>query len=725
MAQEEVLIGVKVDTKDAQKSLAQLQKSTNEISKSTEKNVKELNTSVSSMTSSFSEGISDIGDSFGSLGAPLASAKQGVASLGKAFKALLANPVVLVIAAIAAGLTALYKAFTRTEEGANKMAVAFAYLEGLLIPLIKGAEDLAGWFYDLFTEPQKTMKEFATSLQNFVIDRFNLVLEGVGFLGSAIKKLFSSDFSGALEDATKGFVALNRGMNPTVIIAEELGKAMAELAKNANEAGIAVARLEANEQRLVELNRENQVLLSEQLKDREQLMNIRDNELLSIEERIAANEELNKLETEQLQRSEEAALLAISIAQERIKLQGKTTENLDALAAAQIEYNNVLADSAGRQNEYIMNRQGLQREEAELARIAIDFELEKVNITEKSEEVKLQARIDALDKTAKLYGEDTAEYKEFTKQKELAELELSEYKKDLAEKEAVEAEERRKKEAEKRDEERKIEEERVEAQRQANIDAARTEAETLTNEVANAIFEAQAANIERQKEQRLNAVEETQNRELEIINARLEKGLINEEQAAQQRTKIEEDSAKETERIEKEALKQQQKADISQAVSNGAIAITKTLANLGFPLGAIAAAGVAAQTAIQVATIRSQKFAKGGIIEGASHADGGVPFTVDGVGGFEAEGGEVIINKRSAAMFRNELSMINQAGGGVKFAEGGVVGTPNPADNTNTMTAQLERLIAASERPTRAIVSETEITDSQNRINNIENRSSF
>jgi len=41
------------------------------------------------------------------------------------------------------------------------------------------------------------------------------------------------------------------------------------------------------------------------------------------------------------------------------------------------------------------------------------------------------------------------------------------------------------------------------------------------------------------------------------------------------------------------------------------------------------------------------------------------------------------------------------------------------------MTAQLERLIAASEKPTRAVVSETEITDSQNRINNIENRSSF
>jgi len=76
-------------------------------------------------------------------------------------------------------------------------------------------------------------------------------------------------------------------------------------------------------------------------------------------------------------------------------------------------------------------------------------------------------------------------------------------------------------------------------------------------------------------------------------------------------------------------------------------------------------------------------------------------------------------------MFRNELSMINQAGGGVKFANGGVVGGTNPADNTNTLSNQLNELIAVTKMPTRAVVSETEITDSQNRINNIENRSSF
>ena len=716
MAKEEVLIDVKVDTKQAQKSLKQLEKSIEGVSESTEKDVKELNTSVSSMTDSFSEGISEIGDSFGALGAPLASAKAGVASLGKGFRALLANPVVLIVAAIVAGITALYKAFTRTEEGANKMAVAFAYLEGLLIPLIKGAEALANGLYNLFTEPQKAMEDFANSFKSFVLDKFNLLVESIGLLGSSIKKLFEGDFSGALEDAGKGFVGLNRAINPTVIVMEALVNTTVKYTKAALEAAAANSELVRLENQLVKLNRENEVALAQQLKDREALMNIRDNELLSIEERIKANEDLNKLENEQQAKSLQAANLAVTVANERIRLYGKTVENLDAQKDAEVELANVQADSLGRQNEYIMNRQGLKREEAELARLSIDFELEKVNITEKSEEKKLKARIKALDATAKLYGVDTAEYKEFTKQKELAELELSQYKKDLAAEDAAYYDEERKKQKEKDD-----------AAKVENIESAKAEAETLANEVAGAIFEAQAANLEREKEQKLNAVKATQSRELEIVNARLEKGLINEEQAEQQRKKIEEDAAKNTERIEKEAFKKNQKMQISQAIANGALAITNILATVPkFDFGvstAILAGAAAASTALQVATIKTQKFAKGGVISGASHADGGVP--IQG-GRAEVEGGEVIINKRSSAMFRNELSMINQAGGGVKFAQGGVLsGGANPADNTNTMTAQLERLIAASERPTRAVVSETEITDSQNRINNIENRSSF
>ena len=64
----------------------------------------------------------------------------------------------------------------------------------------------------------------------------------------------------------------------------------------------------------------------------------------------------------------------------------------------------------------------------------------------------------------------------------------------------------------------------------------------------------------------------------------------------------------------------------------------------------------------------SDRLARGGILDGPSHAQGGIatPFG-------EMEGGEAVINKRSTAMYKGLLSSINVAGGGKRFAEGGIV----------------------------------------------------
>jgi hypothetical protein len=106
--------------------------------------------------------------------------------------------------------------------------------------------------------------------------------------------------------------------------------------------------------------------------------------------------------------------------------------------------------------------------------------------------------------------------------------------------------------------------------------------------------------------------------------------------------------------------------------------------------GPILAALTVARGFLQVSKILGIKFFKGGLLQvkkmfgfggiaetggvlnGPLHTNGGIPFTVGGRPGFEAEGGEALINRRSTAMFKNELSAINQAGGGVAFGRGGV-----------------------------------------------------
>ena len=60
----------------------------------------------------------------------------------------------------------------------------------------------------------------------------------------------------------------------------------------------------------------------------------------------------------------------------------------------------------------------------------------------------------------------------------------------------------------------------------------------------------------------------------------------------------------------------------------------------------------AASAAIEIATIKRQKFAKGGEVKGALHSSGGVPI--------EAEGGEYVVNRNSTSKHKLLLEAINE-----------------------------------------------------------------
>lgn len=62
-----------------------------------------------------------------------------------------------------------------------------------------------------------------------------------------------------------------------------------------------------------------------------------------------------------------------------------------------------------------------------------------------------------------------------------------------------------------------------------------------------------------------------------------------------------------------------------------------------------------------------QQLLKGKILEGPSHDNGGIEIQVNNKPVAEAEGGEVVINKKSSKLFCEELSEINQKGGGKAF----------------------------------------------------------
>ena len=224
-------------------------------------------------------------------------------------------------------------------------------------------------------------------------------------------------------------------------------------------------------------------------------------------------------------------------------------------------------------------------------------------------------------------------------------------------------------------------------------------------------------------------------RELEAVEGNAEAEEDIREKYALLQEANEEKKQQELRKIKKKQFQVDKANDIASAIINGALAMTKISAQTGvgtFVFSPIIAGLIAAQ----IAAIASQKFvgafggivpgdtpkfANGGMVHGASHANGGVKFAVGGRVA-ELEGGEAVINKRSTAMFRGQLSEMNAAGGGVRFATGGMIpGTANRLQsssitNTSQQFSELANTIVSGINSKEVTVSEASITTSQESV---------
>jgi TP901 family phage tail tape measure protein len=135
--------------------------------------------------------------------------------------------------------------------------------------------------------------------------------------------------------------------------------------------------------------------------------------------------------------------------------------------------------------------------------------------------------------------------------------------------------------------------------------------------------------------------------------------VISENEATRRIRQIELQEEKKKEELEKKQQARAKRIAIAQAIINGAMAITSTLAATPGPtdilsLGAFRAIQIGlaiATTAAQISTITSTKYGKGGKLTGPSHDQGGMPVInpVTGQKEAEVEGGEYIISKHTVA----------------------------------------------------------------------------
>ncbi|GAA3994606.1 hypothetical protein [Mucilaginibacter dorajii] len=184
----------------------------------------------------------------------------------------------------------------------------------------------------------------------------------------------------------------------------------------------------------------------------------------------------------------------------------------------------------------------------------------------------------------------------------------------------------------------------------------------ITQQVASAAFSLISNSIKSASEAKIKGLENDKARELSNTNL-----------TKTQKTAIEAKYKKKENDEKIKAFKAEQKIQIAQAVINGAIAITKTLATTGMPFAIPLIAADVAMTAIQIATIASQKppqFARGGrfVSDGRGALLPGYSRT-DNTNAYLRSGEAVVVSEAMRNPWaRNLVSAINVAHGGRDFS---------------------------------------------------------
>ena len=292
---------------------------------------------------------------------------KGIKGIGNALKAA---GIGLAIAAFAK----LKEIFEQNQKVADGFNTAFEFVSIAFNDfanfVINNTGAITGFFKSIFEDPKQALTDFANAFKRNIQERFESYLDTLGFIASAVKKVFSGDFKGALEDvksAGKESLDVLTGVNNTFDKGTEavtkVVKATSDYVKETGKAAAGNVQLEKNA-RLAEAA--NQGLIEKYDRQAEQLRQTRDDESKSFEERIKANEELGKLLDEQ-----EKAMMANADA--RVKQAAaelaKNKDNVDLQVAYQEALNEQAAIEAqitGFRSEQQTNTNSLLREQKDL-----------------------------------------------------------------------------------------------------------------------------------------------------------------------------------------------------------------------------------------------------------------------------------------------------------------------------------------------------------------------
>jgi len=293
----EKTINLNVDSKQATKGLKDLEKGIDDVNKE----IKQTSGNTSEMTNQLDRFSGGAVSGFKGVIGVLKGVTTG-------FKSMRVAIISTGVGALIIGITALTAAFKGSEEGQNKFNKILSVVGALTGNLVDLLADLGEAIINAFTNPIETIKGFSDSIKTYVMDKINNVIDGVGLFGDAIKKVFSGDFKGALNDAKDGFVKLHSA-SPFGIIkdgVDALTKSTKEFVKEQINEANAAAKVADMRAKADKIERELIVERSKLESEIAQLrLKSRQEEQFSAEERKQALLDAQKLEDSLLDKETE------------------------------------------------------------------------------------------------------------------------------------------------------------------------------------------------------------------------------------------------------------------------------------------------------------------------------------------------------------------------------------------------------------------------------------
>jgi hypothetical protein len=371
---EEINYNVKVNTNDATKNLNSLQ---------------------SSMEGVIGEGgkIDGLTQKFSAMPGALGQASTAMSGLGKQMWALVANPIGAVIAALVGAITLLYKAFTSTNDGADKLDQGLAGLGAAFEVVMNAVAKVAEGLIGLFENPQKALSDFADMLKENIINRFEGLMELLPALGKAISLLFEGEFSEAGKVAVDATAKVALGVED---ITDKVSAGIDAINKLGAEAVAAANQAAKIEKILQGVEDGERALRIERSKQAKQLATARlqmEDDTATFESRIEALKKVADSEEQLAAKELKLAKAKANAISARNKLTDASDEALSKEAEAIARVNDLEAESIMRKRKVVKSIESLNNQKTASEKEAAKAVEDALKATEQANKEALDNRI--------------------------------------------------------------------------------------------------------------------------------------------------------------------------------------------------------------------------------------------------------------------------------------------------------------------------------------------